>query len=108
MWDFPSSEDIKKADLPDYNMEMIYQKQIAMLESLLCSTCRVLEKTKYDFDENPRLIEWWDKHKKQDLAKTQKEQKLRLRKEQAFTIAQKPFSSLTTKEKKILKEEGYF
>ncbi len=36
------------------------------LNSLLCSACRVLERNKYDFEENPRLSEWWSEHKKQD------------------------------------------
>ena len=35
-------------------------------ESLLCSTCRVLTRIGYDFDENPRLSEWWEKHKIDD------------------------------------------
>ena len=36
---------------------------------LLCSACRVLERTGYDFDENPALSIWWDKHKKKDNTK---------------------------------------
>jgi len=36
---------------------------------LLCSACRVLERTGYDFDENPSLSIWWDKHKKKDNVK---------------------------------------
>ena len=33
---------------------------------LLCSACRVLERTGYDFEENPALSLWWDEHKKKD------------------------------------------
>ena len=33
---------------------------------LLCSACRVLERLGYDFEENPALSIWWDKHKRLD------------------------------------------
>lgn len=39
---------------------------VKKLESLLCSACRVLTRTGYDFDENPRLSEWWTGHKVED------------------------------------------
>lgn len=38
----------------------------ALLEVLLCSACRVLTRTGYDFDENPALSNWWAAHKKED------------------------------------------
>jgi hypothetical protein len=34
--------------------------------ALLCSTCRVLARLGYDFDENPALSQWWEAHKKED------------------------------------------
>ena len=43
-----------------------YIDKLAKTDSLLCSTCRVLDRLGYDFDENPRLSEWWDKHKRED------------------------------------------
>lgn len=42
------------------------------LTALLCSTCRVLTRLGYDFDENPALSVWWEAHKKED-AKRAKE-----------------------------------
>lgn len=36
------------------------------LESMLCSSCTALERLDYNFSENPRLDEWWDKHKRKD------------------------------------------
>ena len=45
-----------------------------ILTELLCSTCRVLKRMNYDFDENPQLSHWWQKHQKIDeLKKTKKE-----------------------------------
>ena len=38
-------------------------------EVLLCSACRVLERLGYDFEENPALSIWWDRHKKLDQEK---------------------------------------
>jgi len=48
-------------------------KENKTLESLLCSSCRVLERLNYDFDENPRLSEWWAKHKREDEERARKE-----------------------------------
>lgn len=36
------------------------------MQQLLCSACRVLERTGYDFDENPALSQWWERHKEKD------------------------------------------
>jgi len=44
--------------------------EIKKLEGLLCSTCRVLSRLGYDFDENPRLSEWWHKHQIEDQEKS--------------------------------------
>lgn len=33
---------------------------------MLCAACRVLTRLGYDFDENPALSQWWDKHKEDD------------------------------------------
>jgi len=43
--------------------------RLCKTESLLCSACRVLTRMGYDFDENPRLSEWWEKHKEEDKEK---------------------------------------
>ena len=59
-------------DARDHEPEYVcsgYIKALCKIESLLCSTCRVLERTGYDFDENPRLSEWWGLHKEEDKGK---------------------------------------
>ena len=78
---------------------------------LLCSACRVLDRLGYDFDENPALSKWWDKHKKEDDARIERERKAkeveafeRRVVEQALT---KPFGELSKDEKKILRKHGY-
>jgi len=44
-------------------------QQEAERVALLCSACRVLARMGYDFDENPALSVWWEKHKQQDAAR---------------------------------------
>jgi len=39
---------------------------------MLCSACRVLARLEYDFDENPMLSKWWDKHKIEDKKNAEK------------------------------------
>jgi hypothetical protein len=76
----------------------------SLLESFLCSTCRVLERTQYDFDENPALSEWWTSHKAADERKEAALIKKRLRREQAIEVSNKPVKSLTKNDKKLLRE----
>ena len=79
--------------------------------SLLCSAARALERLGYDFDENPELSEWWDKHKKEDAAREQKEREKAERdlyRQGVLTAAlKKPVKDLTAEELKILKDYKY-
>ena len=84
------------------------RKEPKSKEALICSACRALEDFGFDFDKNPELSIWWDRHKKADAAREKKEAAKRLRAERAANIAKRPFDSLTPTEKKILKDEGYF
>lgn len=83
--------------------------------SLLCSACRALERLGYDFDENPELSEWWDKHKTEDAKKQLLIQQEQAKKElaqqreqwergQLKDIMNKPISDLTKVEKTILRK----
>lgn len=83
------------------------KQKIKRLESLLCSASRVLEKFKYDFDENPLLSEWWDNHKEEDEQKEKEKNAARLRKERALQLSKKSIKDLTKSEIRILKQEGY-
>ena len=98
---------------PSYNESLTeeYDKlrnDLASKEALICSACRALEEFGFDFDLNPELSVWWDKHKQDDAQREKKRDAARLRKERAAILATKPFSELTEAEKKILKVEGYF
>ena len=85
-------------------------KQTKDLTDDLCSACRVLERLGYDFDENPSLSQWWDKHKKEDAAKRAKEeqavQKEVWEKQQLALIMKKPLNSLTKEELALLKRKN--
>jgi len=76
------------------------------LSALLCSTCRELESQEYDFGKNPELDRWWDKHKKADIKREEKEARERLQKAKALEIAKKPFNELTKEDKEFLREHG--
>ena len=91
-----------------------HKKDVDYLESLLCSVCRVLEESEFDFGKNPRLDDWWHDHKKEDskkeklkLKKESEEAKNDFRKRQAIIVAKKPINELTVEDKKLLKEQGY-
>lgn len=87
--------------------ELAKAREIARMEPMLCSACRTLERLGFDFDENPELSEWWDKHKAADRAREKEETRKRLELEQVQTIAKKPFNKLTDADKKLLKKHGY-
>lgn len=86
-------------------------RKFERMEPLLCSACRVLERTGFDFDENPELSEFWDKHKKEDDARVARERTVAERKKYKERIAaeaqRKPVCDLTKEEKAILKELGF-
>ena len=83
------------------------QKRVELLESLLCSSCRALHHNKFDFSLNPRLDEWWSKHKEEDLNREEAEARKDLRRKAGIEISKKPFNELTKEDKAILKELGY-
>ena len=91
-----------------YSQDASLRKENDTLEELLCSTCRVLEKDGFDFDTNPLLSRWWDKHKKEDQAKEAARIRKQKRHEMALEVAKKPFAILTAEDKKLLKEVGMF
>jgi len=76
-------------------------KELEVMKEMLCSSCRVLEREGYDFDENPLLSKWWDNHKKEDEARVAKEIKERNERLLAQGIAM----SLTIAELKNLNGE---
>lgn len=95
---------------PSWPEEAQKQRDSSM-SVLLCSACRTLERLGYDFDENPELSEWWDKHKKADAARLAKEQQEAERAEYQRRIVRvaltKPVSELTSEEKALLKKHNF-
>lgn len=85
----------------------IRRKEREKWEALLCSACRSLEERKFDFDTNPELARWWDKHKKEDAARERKEKAERLELEAVDAALSKSFKDLTTADKKLLHKHGY-
>lgn len=78
---------------------------------LLCSACRALDRLGFDFDENPELSDWWAKHKKEDDARIERENKeAEVKAFERRVIKQaliKPFGDLSKDELKILRKNGY-
>lgn len=62
----PSREEIENSQL------RIENARLRRENALLCATCRVLARLGYDFDENPELSEWWERHKELDKVKAGK------------------------------------
>lgn len=78
------------------------------LEPLLCSACRALEGFGFDFDLNPALSVWWDKHKKDDEAREAAEALKRWEDRIVKDALNKPFNKLSVEEKSLLNKRGYF
>ena len=85
----------------------IRKDEAAKWEALLCSACRSLEHVEFDFDVNPELSRWWDKHKKEDAARERKENAERLEMEAVDAALAKPFKDLDDDEKKLLRKHKY-
>lgn len=89
------------------------KRQLAKVESLLCSACRTLEAladchgVEFDFDTNPALSKWWADHKAEDNARVVAEKRKRLEFEKTKLIADKPFKDLTEEDKRLLKKHGF-
>lgn len=94
-------------DGPSFDETPRLKNQIDRLEEMLCSTCRVLEEQKFDFDKNPQLSKWWDKHKKEDEKRLAKEARAKLRRDLAKALLKKPLEELTNEDRKLLREEGF-
>lgn len=87
--------------------EEVRRKERLKWEALLCSACRALEDFKFDFDKNPELSRWWDKHKQEDAERERKENAARLEKEAVDVLLRKPLAELTKEDKKLLRKNGY-
>lgn len=77
------------------------------MDALLCSACRSLELAGFDFDTNPMLSRWWDKHKKEDARREAKEAKEAREVETCRELNKKPFGKLTDADKQLLRKHGY-
>lgn len=58
--------------------EEVRRKEWLKWKALLCSACRALEDFKFDFDKNPELSRWWDKHKQEYAERERKENAARM------------------------------
>ena len=75
------------------------------MESLLCSTCKVLEEKDFDFGLNPSLDKWWSRHKEADKIREREEATKEIRRRAAIKIAKtKDPDSYTKKEWDLLRE----
>lgn len=96
---------------PPSPKEIAHKKFIKRAEPMLCSACRALERLGYDFDENPELSEWWDKHKKEDALREAAERKAAEKEEwerRVITDAlRKPISKLTKEEIALFKKHNF-
>lgn len=99
--------DYPDSDFSNNNEIKRLQNEISMLDSLLCSSCRVLQSYGFDFDTNPRLSEWWHRHLVKDEAKEKERIKKELQKKIAFELTKKPVNELTKEDIELLKQEGY-
>lgn len=113
--DPPSADESRRNRLlSNHKKEVTKLKgEVEALKGLLCGASRVLERYNYDFDENPELSEWWQKHKKKDAKRIQKERKeaeQAKRKEwlheSAMGLMERPLNDLNEDERKVLKEAG--
>lgn len=74
------------------------------LEILLCSACRSLEERGFDFETNPALSIFWDKHKKKDQARLEIEAKEKLERAMCLDLCNKSPALLTREDKKLLRK----
>lgn len=85
--------------------------RIKKLEALLCSSCRVLERKGYDFDENPALSVWWDAHKRADAAREAEKRRKRNEKKindaKAKDLLKLPAGMISKTDLRWLKSNGY-
>jgi hypothetical protein len=91
--------------------EVKADRELKRTQPLLCSACRALARLGYDFDENPELSEWWDKHVKEDTARVAEEERMKEKvaweKRQVKLALRKSIADLTGDEKLLLKKYKY-
>lgn len=104
----PSQKQIRNAEL---------EKENGRLTELLCSACRTLKASGFDFATNPQLDNWWDAHQKVDLARQEAEAKAELQRQKNIVEMRKatelsarysanPSMNLSTDERKLLNKYG--
>ena len=81
------------------------------MEPMLCSAGRTLERLGYDFEENPELSQWWDKHKKEDAKREEAERKAAEKAAWERKVIKealdKPIGELSKEEKALLKKHNF-
>jgi len=92
---------------PPSEAEVKHAKFMKRAEPMLCSACRALEQLGFDFDTNPELSEWWDKHKKEDAKRAEAEAKVEFEKRVVAAAIIKPFNEISPEEKALLKKYKY-
>lgn len=104
----PSRKQIKNAEL---------EKENGRLTELLCSACRTLKASGFDFATNPQLDNWWNAHQKVDLARQEAEAEAELRRQQKIVEMRKatelsarfsadPSMAMTVEQERLLKKYG--
>ena len=96
---------------PSWDTQQQLHVLLERMEPMLCSACRALERLGYDFEENPELSQWWDKHKKEDARRQAAERKAAEKEawERRVIAAAllKPIGELTKEEKTLLKKHNF-
>lgn len=87
--------------------ELREMAQLKRMAPLLCSACRALELTGFDFDTNPELSEWWAAHKAEDAKRAEAEAKIEFEKRVVAAAVIKPFHEISPEELALLKKYKY-
>ena len=80
------------------------ENKLARVESLLCSACRSLDASGFDFSMNPLLDEWWANHIKEDNQRMLEEMKAKQLKDHCEKLLKKPYGELTPEDKDNLRK----
>lgn len=83
----------------------LYDDLLQPRADLLCSACRALEASGFDFATNPELDRWWAAHKKEDELRQLKEARERQERLEALALAgTKLVADLTPRERDLLRK----
>lgn len=93
------------SNLGDEGYNLIWH--IQDLKILTCSACRALEERNFDFDSNPMIRAFWERHKKYDQARLDAENKEKSERLLCIELCNKPLSSLTQEDKALLRKYKY-